>query len=101
MIGIANQFLGIINKAFSQGKMNRTKLYTGIQILKNAVQTLNLFSRVGEYEIFETRFFVFFKIMDQQAEILVKRWLGFDIKIYSLISLITEESAFQYSTAFL
>ena len=50
MIGIANQFLSMIYKAFSQGKVNRTEFYTGIHILKNAVQTLYLFSGIGKYE---------------------------------------------------
>ncbi len=70
--------------------MDRLKFYTGIQILKNAVQAFDLLSRIGEDQIFQSRFFIFPEVVDKQIKIFIKRRLGFNIEKNGFISLVEE-----------
>ncbi|WP_207748780.1 hypothetical protein, partial [Clostridioides difficile] len=73
VIGIANCFEVFVDEAFMNARHHRHKLYIGIEVIENTVQSFQLPGLFGKNVYAEPGRLMRFEITDEQIELPVER----------------------------
>ena len=91
VIRVGGHLTGIIHVTRVQRQWNRVKFHLGVHVLKDGVETLELFGVTSKEVIGQALFGVLLQVFNEQLEILIKTrlWFALELDAHRLVLLLT------------